>query len=78
MATDLRVLMDGLNAFEKANGLDNIHSGTGIVPFAKFLGVTERAVWYWLREQRALPGPVKAICRALARNPKKALALLTE
>lgn len=44
-------------------------SGLSARSFAALLDVDERAVRYWLAEERAMPGPALVICRAIIRDP---------
>lgn len=44
-------------------------SGLSARAFAGFLEVDERAVRYWLADERGVPGPVRVICRAIIRDP---------
>lgn len=50
-------------------------SGLSARAFAGFLEVDERTVRRWLAEDRAIPGPVRVICRAIMRDPRVVAAL---
>jgi len=55
------------------NPIQRAQARFGLKPseLAKLLGVTQRAVYYWLRGTRTVPGPVEAYLRLLGEVPQE-------